>query len=118
MEGPIVIAGWIDVEPAARDELVAASVDFQASTRNDEPGCGAYVFAADPVVAGRIHVYEEWASAADLDAHFQHPNYHGMRELIRRYPRVGSQTAKHAVSRSGPVYGPDGVASATSWPSD
>ena len=116
MEGTIVIAGSIDVEPTVRDELVAASVSFQESTRNDEPGCEAYVFTADPVVAGRIHVYEEWTSAADLDAHFAHPNFHGMRELIRRYPRIGGQTTKHHVDRSGPVSGPDGVASATYWP--
>ena len=118
MDGTIVIAGWIDVEPSARDDLVAASVPFQVSTRNDEPGCDAYVFTSDPALAGRIHVYEEWATAADLDAHFQHPNFHAMRELIRRYPRIGSQTTKHHVDRSGPVSDPDGVASATYWPDE
>ena len=70
----------------------------------------AYVFAADPTVDGRIHVYEQWATAADLDAHFQHPNFHGMKELLRAYPRVGSLTTKFRVDGSGPVYGPDGVA--------
>jgi quinol monooxygenase YgiN len=112
----IEIVGWIDVDPASRDELVAASVPFQRSTRSDEPGCVAYVFTADPAVDGRIHVYEQWASAAALDAHFQHPNFLAMRELLRGYPRLGSQTTKHRVDLVGPVYGPDGVASATYWP--
>jgi quinol monooxygenase YgiN len=112
----IVIAGWIDVDPASRDELVAASIPFQRSTRDGEPGCIGYVFAADPVDPARIDVYEQWQSAAALDAHFQHPNFHAMRELLRRYPRTGSATTKHRVDRSGPVPGPDGVPSATYWP--
>ena len=112
----VVIAGWIDVEPAARDELIAASVPLQRSTREEEPGCQAYVFTADPAVDGRIHVYEQWATAADLDAHFLHANFHAMKALLRDYPRVGSQTTKHRVDSSGPVYGPDGVPSATYWP--
>ena len=107
----VVIAGWIDVEPASRDELVAASVPFQRSTRDDEPGCLAYVFAADPAVDGRIHVYEQWATAADLDAHFQHPNFHAMRRAAARpAPRVGSRDDEAPRRRTGPVYGPDGRA--------
>ena len=92
MADMIVIAGWIDVDPAVRDELVAASVPLQRSTRDDEPGCLAYVFAADPAVDGRIHIYEQWATAADLDAHFQHPNFHATGELLRSQPRLGGET--------------------------
>ena len=112
----IVIAGWIDVDPASRDEVVERSVPLQRSTRDDEPGCSAYVFAADPAVAGRIHVYERWDDAAALDAHFQHPNYHAMRQVLSDYPRLGSQIAKMGVDRTAPVYSPEGVASATYWP--
>ena len=112
----ILIAGWIDVDPAARDELVAASIPLQRSTRDDEPGCQSYVFAADPAVDGRINVFEQWATAADLDAHFVHPNFHAMKALLRAYPRVGSETTKFRVDASGPVYGPDGLPSATAWP--
>ena len=114
----VTVAGWIDVDPATRDELVARSVAYQRSTRDDEPGCEAYVFAADPAVDGRIHVYEQWATAADLDAHFQHPNFLAMRELLREYPRIASETTKLRVDATGPVYGPDKVPSATYWPDD
>jgi quinol monooxygenase YgiN len=112
----IEVVGWIDVEPSVRDELVAASIPFQRSTRDDESGCVAYVFAADPAVPGRIHVYEQWATAEDLDAHFQHPNFSAMRELLRGYPRIGSSTLKHLVERTGPVATPEGTPSATYWP--
>lgn len=114
----VTVAGWIDVDPASRDELVSRSVDLQRSTREDEPGCEAYVFTADPVVDGRIHVYEQWSTAADLDAHFQHPNFGAMRALLRDYPRVGSETMKLRVDATAAVYGPDKVPSATYWPDD
>ena len=52
----IVITGWIDVDPASKTSS-SLDVALQQATRNDEPGCLAYVFAADPVVEGRIHIY-------------------------------------------------------------
>jgi quinol monooxygenase YgiN len=116
MADMILISGWIDVEPGVRDELIAASVPLQQSTRNDEPGCLAYVFAADPVVDGRIHIFEQWATPADLDAHFQHPNFKATGELLRSKPRRGGETTKFHVDRTGPVRDADGQASATYWP--
>ena len=118
MDGPIVIAGWIDVNPEARDELIAASIPLQRSTREDEAGCVSYVIAADPVFDGRIHIYEHWATAADLDAHFQHPNFQATGELLRSQPRLGGDTSKFHVDRTGPVRDPDGSASATYWPDE
>jgi quinol monooxygenase YgiN len=109
----IVIAGWIDVEPDARDELVDASIPFQQSTREQEPGCNGYVFAADPLDPGRVHVFEEWASPEALEAHFQHPNFAAMSELLRRYPRRGSQTLKYRVDATAPVRNSEGIATAT-----
>ncbi len=111
----IIVSGWIDVAPDDRDELIAGGVACQLATRNDEPGCLAYCFMADPGAPGRVVVYEAWTDAASLDAHFQHANYHAMRSVLRRYERLGTSLAKHDVSRSAPVYGPDGVASATHW---
>ena len=104
----------------SRDELIAASVPLQQSTRDDEPGCLAYVFAADPVVDGRIHVYEQWATAADLDAHFQHPNFHGhCASCCAASPRLGGETTKHPrrPHRPGAAIR-TAVASATYWPDD
>jgi len=114
----IEIVGWIDVDPASRDELVARTVQLQQSTRDEEPGCLAYVFAADPVLPGRIHVYERWADEEALDAHFAHPNFTASRELLRSYPRVGSETKKHRVGAVAPVNTPEGVPSATHWPDE
>jgi quinol monooxygenase YgiN len=111
----IAITGTIGfASPAVRDAAVAESIDLQRSTRTDERGCLAYVFAADPVDPTLVHVYELWTDEASLAAHFEHPNYLAMRRLLRRHERSGpSSTAKHRIDRSAPVYGPDGLATAT-----
>jgi quinol monooxygenase YgiN len=109
----IVIAGWIDVEPDVRDALVDASLPFQRATRDEEPGCNGYVFARDPLDPARIHIFEEWATAEALDAHFVHPNFTAMGELLRGYPRRGSQTLKYRVDATAPVRDADGVATTT-----
>ena len=100
----IAIAGTIDVDPSRRDDCVAASVALQAATRTDEPGCLAYCFAADPVVAGRIQVYELWADEASLAAHFEHHNYLAMRQRLNEFKLLGADTKKFRIDRSQPVY--------------
>lgn len=111
----IVIAGWIDVEPSVRDEAVAATVPYQLATRTDELGCVSYVMSADPALPGRIQIFEAWADADALEAHFGHPNFTATGALIRSYPRVGGSIRKYRVGGSGPIAGPDGRPSATYW---
>ncbi len=106
----IAILGWIDVDPAVRDGLVASTVDLQRSTREDEPGCLSYVISADPVHAGRIQIVELWEDAATLDAHFQHPNFHATGAALRVAPRLGGSAIKYRIDATDGVRGPDGVA--------
>ncbi|MFM8848054.1 MAG: putative quinol monooxygenase, partial [Actinomycetota bacterium] len=80
-------------DPAVRDAAVAESAKYQKATRDEEPGCLVYCFAADPCVPDHIQVYELWADEESLAAHFDHPNYHNMREMLGRYG------LKSAVSR-------------------
>ena len=105
----IIIAGTIDLaDPSARDAAIEQSVPLQMATRNDEPGCLAYCFAPDPGVAGRIQVYELWADEASLAAHFEHPNFHGMKQLLGRFERAGaSSVAKYRIDATSPVYDAD-----------
>jgi quinol monooxygenase YgiN len=102
----IIIAGTIDfANPGQRDGVVAAAASTQQSTRDTEPGCLAYSFAADSSVSNRVQVYECWATEASLAAHFLHPNFSGMREILGRFERVGkSQVAKYRCDLSEPVY--------------
>lgn len=98
---------------AARDAAVTRSVPIQAATRDDEPGCIAYCFAADPVRDDTIQVYELWADEASLAAHFHHPNYHDMRQMLGASGLVSAVSRKLRIDAEAPVYGPDGVASAS-----
>lgn len=101
----IIVSGTIDLaDPSRRAEALERSQPLQQATRDDEPGCGAYVFAADPCVDGRIVVHEEWDDEASLTAHFVHPNYLNMRDLLGEVGLAGADTRKHRCDLSEPVY--------------
>jgi quinol monooxygenase YgiN len=103
--GQIIIAGTIDFpDRATRDGAVAAGLEYQRGTRDDEPGCLAYVFAADPIVEHRVQVYELWVDEASLAAHFRHPNYLEMGKLLRGFGITGTDILKHRTDLAEPVY--------------
>ena len=101
----IVVAGYLDFTTQDdRDQVVAAGRDVQQSTRDDEPGCLAYSFGADSSVATRVQVFELWADTESLAAHFQHPNFLAMRDILRGVERAGSSVAKYRCDLSEPIY--------------
>ncbi len=101
----IIIAGTIDLaDPSTRDAAIEKATPLQMATREQEPGCLAYCFAADPGVAGRIQVYELWADEASLAAHFQHPNYLNMRDMLGTVGLKGADNNKYRVDHVEPVY--------------
>jgi quinol monooxygenase YgiN len=107
MSKQIIIAGTIDLaDPSKRDEALRIAGPLQQKTRTEEPGCHAYVFAADPCVPGRIGVYELWQDEASLAAHFQHPNYLNMRTALGQIGLKGADNKKYRVDLSEPVYDP------------
>lgn len=109
----IIIAGYLEfVDKENRDGAVAAGRDLQQATRDDEPGCLAYVFTSDPCEDRRVHVYELWEDEAALSAHFQHPNYTEMRTTLRQFDRSGGDVRKYRCDLSEPVYDDTGVARA------
>lgn len=100
-------------DASVRDAAVAESARFQKATRDEEPGCLVYCFAADPCVPDHIQVYELWADEASLAAHFDHPNYHNMRDMLGRYGLKSAVSRKLRIDKTAPVYGPDFKASAS-----
>lgn len=101
----IIIAGTIDIaDPSRRAEVLAASAPFQRATREQEPGCEAYCFAPDPVVEGRIQVYELWTDETSLAAHFQHQNYFDMRTMLNGGGLKAAVTRKFRCDLAEPVY--------------
>ena len=89
---------------ADRDGAVAATAAVQKATRDDEPGCLAYCFAADPAEPTHIQVYELWTDAASLEAHFDHPNYADMVTVLRSAGIVNSDNRLYVADDRGPVY--------------
>lgn len=57
----LIIAGWLQVGPDARDRYLDACVDVVKLARAAE-GCLDFSLTADVVDPGRIDVYERWES--------------------------------------------------------
>jgi quinol monooxygenase YgiN len=107
----IIIAGTLNfVDQENRDGAIAAIRDLQQSTRDTEPGCVSYSFAADSGDATRVQVYEHWVDEESLAAHFRHANYLDTRAMLGQFKRAGgSQILKFRADLSEPVYDSNGV---------
>ena len=64
----VIVGGVFELDPAERDAFVASRMAMMRASRQ-EPGCLEYTFAPDPLVAGRVVLFERWESQAALDAH-------------------------------------------------
>ncbi len=105
----IIISATLDFATQAdRDRAVANTTAVQAATRNDEPGCHAYCFAADPGLPNRIQVYELWEDEPSLAAHFKHKNYEDMKVVLSEVGITDTENQMYLISAHEPVYGPNG----------
>lgn len=100
MAGEFVIKGWMDYGEN-RDVVLAAFVECARASR-DEPGCLDYWVAADPDDPGRLYVYEQWSSEAELAAHFRTEHIARFRTAIDGYARSGRELHRIFVDRSEP----------------
>lgn len=112
----IVVAALEFENQTDRDHAVAITADVQMATRVEEAGCRDYCFAPDPAVPIRIQVYELWDDSDSLAAHFNHPNYRKMVELLQDANVKQSINQAYLVERGEPVYGPDGAAKTAFFP--
>ena len=103
----IVTARIIYASEADRDRAVELSIPIQQATRDQEPGCHAYCFAADPCDPIAIQVYELWEDSDSLAAHFDHENYHAMVELSAQVGFLESINRAYLTDRNEAVYGPN-----------
>lgn len=103
----IVISGEVDLAPESREAaLVGAAPLILAALA--EPGCAHYAWTADLNRPGRVHVFEEWASEADLAAHLVGQPYLGMLAHLSTFGIKSAVTRKYRVDHSEPVYDPTG----------
>src|SRR5688572_5699410 len=99
----IIIAGTVEIDPERREAALAAGRDLEAATRR-QPGCLDYVWTVDGLSPSTIYVYERWASQDALEAHFQGPNYNGMRAILGSFGLRGASVAKYRIDLEEPVY--------------
>lgn len=110
----IAVEAAITVADAAnRQALIEKSAPIQQATRDDEPGCLVYCFAADPCQDDLIQVYELWESEEALEAHFQHQNYFDMRTMLGEGGLKSAVSRKHRIDATAPVYSPEHIPSAS-----
>lgn len=98
----IIVAGWMDYEPADRDTMLRHLVDVGERTRAEEPGCLDYAMTADPADERRIRVYERWVSQQALDEHFTTAHIKDFRAAVAGLTRLGVslETFSVAAARS------------------
>jgi quinol monooxygenase YgiN len=103
----ILISGEIDLAPERREAALAdARPLIEAALA--ESGCIHYDWSASPSLPGRVHVFEEWESEADLAAHLVGKPYLDMSGHLAAVGIVAASTRKYRVDHTEPVYDPEG----------
>ena len=64
----LIVAGTFHVDPERRDEFIRGREASMVTSRGEQ-GCIEYVFSADPLVPGKIVLYERWEDKDSLRAH-------------------------------------------------
>ena len=98
----IVIAGSITLDASKREEAFAAAREMMEETHK-EAGNAAYVFSADLVEDGVLHIFEQWESQEALDSHFRTPHMAEFQKLIPTFGVKDMSVQKYEISSIGPV---------------
>lgn len=64
----IIVTGRFEVAPGDVDAFIASKHAGMTRSRAED-GCLTYVFSADPIEPGVVHLLERWSSAEALDTH-------------------------------------------------
>jgi quinol monooxygenase YgiN len=108
----VIVAGWIDFEPADREAALAAFSAVVAASR-EEPGCVDYTFTPDLDLPGRVRVFEHWVSDAALTEHLTLPHVLELRSAIAGLTRTGREMTHHTVAASRPMESSSSASSTT-----
>jgi quinol monooxygenase YgiN len=98
----LIVAGEIEIDPAKREEAIAAARQVMDATRR-EPGCISYTFSADLAEPGRFRIFEEWESQAALDAHFAAPHMAAFSAQVGGLGVRAMRIQKYEIAKVGPL---------------
>jgi quinol monooxygenase YgiN len=96
----MIVAGTFEVDPGRRDEFLRRQDEMMRRSRG-EPGCVAYVFSADPIEAGRVHLFERWESKEALGAHLAAVQAAGPQPP--GVPVLSAEVLQYEIAAVGPV---------------
>ena len=106
----VVVSVVVEFPPEEReDALVKGKALIEGAYT--EKGCLHYHCTADLNHPGRVIVFEEWDSGADLDAHLKGDWYRYMFAHLSQYTILSADISKYRVTLKELVYGDDGIAS-------
>lgn len=104
----IIISGNIDLDPARMDAALHKAVPLIEGAL-DEPGCLDYDWCPNPMVPGRVRVFERWTDEASLASHFQSRWYREMGALLVEAGMGAVDVLKYRADISEPVYDDSGT---------
>lgn len=97
----IVVAGTITFDPEHHGDMVTAANRVAEVTRTEQ-GCISYEFFADLNEPGRLHLFEEWKSVADLERHLEEPHLTDFYSALQASGVRTRDITRYQVSSHGP----------------
>lgn len=104
----IIISGTIDLDPQQMDVALQKAIPLIEGALN-EKGCLDYDWCPNPMIAGRIRVFERWTDEASLADHFQSRWYRDMGANLVEHGMAGVDVLKYRADLSEPVYDETGT---------
>lgn len=96
----IIVTGRFEVAPGDVDAFIASKEAGMRRSRAED-GCITYVFSADPIEPGVVHLLERWASAEALDTHIAGLKAAGPQPATVKV--LKAELLRHEVGASGPL---------------
>ena len=98
----LVLAGSVRIDPAKRNDVVAATIEVMQETRQ-LPGCISFVFSADLEDPGVLHVFQEWESPEALERHLTSPRVEAARLRLGSLGVREVAVQRYAIHSVGPI---------------
>lgn len=102
MSGPVLVTGWIDWDPADREQALQHFGQVAKASR-EEPDCLGYTITPDLEDPARVHVFEHWTSEAALREHLTLPHVEQFRAAVAGLTRTGRDLSLHELAATRPM---------------
>ena len=98
----ILIAGTLTIDPSKVDAALADAAEMMKASQSEE-GCHAYVFSADPITPGLLHLFEKWDGDEALAAHSASAHMKTFQSKMPGWGVTGADIKKYEVASEGPL---------------